>query len=97
VFPSAYEIFPLVSLQAAAAGLPFIVTPLYGVEEFMRDGEMGFVVSRTAEGVRAGLERFLALPLQERTRMGRVAQEAVQGFGVGAFVQRWREFYGALG
>jgi glycosyltransferase involved in cell wall biosynthesis len=97
VFPSAYEIFPSVSLQAAAAGLPLIVTPLYGVEEFMRDGEMGFVVPRTAEGVRAGLERFLALPLQERTRMGRVAQEAVQRFGVGASVQSWRGFYGALG
>lgn len=97
VFPSAYEIFPLVSLQAAAAGLPLIVTPLYGGEEFMRDGEMGFVVPRTAEGVRAGLERFLALPLQERVRMGRVAQEAVQGFGVGASVQSWRGFYGALG
>jgi len=88
VFPSTYETFSFVSFQAAAAGLPLIVTPLYGVEEFMRDGEMGFVVSRTAEGVRSGLERFLALPLQERTRMGRVAQEAVQGFGVGAFVQR---------
>jgi glycosyltransferase involved in cell wall biosynthesis len=96
VFPSAYEIFPLVSFQAAAAGLPLIVTPLY-IEEFMRDGEMGFVVPRTAEGVRAGLERFLAFPLQERTRMGRVAQEAVQGFGVGASVQSWRGFYGALG
>jgi glycosyltransferase involved in cell wall biosynthesis len=97
VFPSAYKTFSLVSFQAAAAGLPLIVTPLYGVEEFMRDGEMGFVVPRTAEGVRAGLERFLALPLQERTRMGRVAQEAVQRFGVGAFVQSWRGFYGALG
>jgi glycosyltransferase involved in cell wall biosynthesis len=97
VFLSTYETFSLVSFQAVAAGLPPIVTPLYGVEEFMRDGEMGFVVSQTAEGVRAGLERFLALPLQERTRMGRVAQEAVQGFGVGASVQSWRGFYGALG
>lgn len=97
VFPSAYETFSLASFQAAAAGLPLIVAPLYGVEEFMRDGETGFVVPRTAEGVRAGLERFLALPPQERARMGRVAQEAVQGFGVGVFVQSWRGFYGALG
>jgi glycosyltransferase involved in cell wall biosynthesis len=97
VFPSAYETFSLVGFQATVAGLPLVVTPLYGVEEFMQDGEMGLVVLRTAEGVRAGLERFFALPLQEWTRMGRVAQEAVQGFGVGASVQSWRGFYGALG
>lgn len=93
VFPSSYETFSLVSLEAAAAGLPLIVTPLYGVEEYMRDGETGFVVPRTAEGVRAGLERFLALPPQERVRMGRVAQEAVQRFDVPTFVQVWRELY----
>ncbi len=81
------------TLEAAAAGLPLVVTPLYGVEEFMRDGETGFVVPRTAEGVRAGLERFLVLPPQERARMGRVAQEAVQRFDVPTFVQAWRDLY----
>jgi glycosyltransferase involved in cell wall biosynthesis len=93
VFPSAYEIFPLVSLQAAAAGLPLIVTPLYGVEEFMRDGEMGFVVERSAEGVGWAVSLFLSLNETERARLGLNAQRAVEAFGVRNFVARWKAFY----
>jgi len=96
VFPSAYEIFPLVSLQAAAAGLPLIVTPLYGVEEFMRDGETGFVVERSARGVQEGVLRYLSLPPEERERLGEEARKAVSPFGVEPFVGAWREFYGHL-
>jgi len=95
VFPSAYEIFPLVSLQAAAAGLPLIVTPLYGVEEFMRDGETGFVVERSVKGVAEGLRRFISLSPESRRRMGERAREAVAPYGVEPFVEAWRGFYGA--
>ncbi len=96
VFPSAYEVFPLVSLEAAAAGLPLIVTPLYGVEEFMRDGETGFVVERSARGVQEGVLRYLSLPPEERQRLGEEARKAVSPFGVEPFVGAWREFYGHL-
>jgi glycosyltransferase involved in cell wall biosynthesis len=96
VFPSAYEVFPLVSLEAAAAGLPLIVTPLYGVEEFMRDGETGFVVERSARGVQEGVLRYLSLPPKERERLGEEARKAVSPLGVAPFVRAWREFYGHL-
>lgn len=95
VFPSYYEVFPLVSLEAAAAGLPLIVTPLYGVEEFMQDGKTGFVVGRSAAGVLQGIQRFLALPPEERARLGSQARKAVARYGVEAFVQAWRAFYGS--
>jgi glycosyltransferase involved in cell wall biosynthesis len=95
VFPSAYEVFPLVSLEAAAAGLPLIVTPLYGVEEFMRDGETGFVVERSVKGVAEGLRRFISLSPESRRRMGEHAREAVAPYGVEPFVEAWRGFYGA--
>jgi glycosyltransferase involved in cell wall biosynthesis len=93
VLPSAYETFSLVSFQAAAAGLPLIVTPLYGVEEFMRDGEMGFVVERSAEGVGWAVSLFLSLNETERARLGLNAQRAVEAFGVRNFVARWKAFY----
>ena len=96
VFPSAYEVFPLASPEAAAAGLPLIVTPLYGVEEFMRDGETGFVVERSARGVQEGVLRYLSLPPEERERLGEEARKAVSPFGVEPFVGAWREFYGHL-
>lgn len=96
ILPSAYETFSLVTFQAAAAGLPLIVTPLYGVEEFMRHGETGFVVERSLEGVLGGIRSFLALPPPLRLRMGQEARCAVEGYGLEAFVRAWREFYGRL-
>ena len=42
--PSMYETFSLVTFEAAAAGLTVIVPPLYGVEEFLVNGENGFLV-----------------------------------------------------
>ena len=97
VLPSLYEVFPLVSLEAAAARLPLIVTPLYGVEEFMRDGETGFVVERSAEGVAEGLRRFISLPPEARRKLGERAQEAVAPYGVEPFVEAWHRFYADLG
>jgi glycosyltransferase involved in cell wall biosynthesis len=89
VFPSAYEVFPLVCLQAAAAGLPLLVTRLYGVEEFMRDGETGWIVERTAESIAAAIERAAAD--RERLRaMGRTARERVMAYNEAGFRRRWR-------
>ncbi|MEM2568209.1 MAG: glycosyltransferase family 4 protein [Candidatus Bathyarchaeia archaeon] len=94
VFPSSYEAFPLVSLEAAAAGLPLIVTPIYGVEEFVRDGETGFVVERTVEGIKEGIQRLLIIPSWERVQMGTRAQQAVAKYDMKSFVKNWDEFYG---
>jgi glycosyltransferase involved in cell wall biosynthesis len=92
-FPSVYEVFPLVSLEAAASALPLIVTPLYGVEEFIRDGENGILLERTPEGIRRGIERFLALPLAARGAMGKQARLDMEQYGTIRFVEGWRAFY----
>lgn len=93
VLPSLYEAFPLVSLEAAAAGLPLVVTPLYGVEEFMRDGETGFVVERSVSGVADAIRCLLAQTPEERRHLGQVAKLAVASYGPEIFVRRWRRFY----
>lgn len=93
VLASASETFSLVTFQAAAAGLPLVVTPLHGVEEFMRDGETGYIVQRSVEHLTATLNRLLAMSQLERAQMGENAQLAVQAFSVDAFVERWRGFY----
>ena len=61
VLPSGYEVFSLAVLEAAAAGLPLIVTMINGVEEFVRDDVNGIVVECSTAGVRAGLERLLTM------------------------------------
>jgi glycosyltransferase involved in cell wall biosynthesis len=95
VFPSAYEVFPLVCLQAAAAGLPLLVTRLYGVEEFMRDGETGWVVERTAESIAAAIVQAASDPRRLRA-MGIAARKQVEQYSEAEFRRRWRELLESL-
>jgi glycosyltransferase involved in cell wall biosynthesis len=93
VFPSAYEVFSLALLEAAAAGLPLIVPPLNGAEEFLRDGVNGFLIERSVEGVVQGIARLRALSAEQRARMARQGQQDVARYSVGKFVAGWRTFY----
>ena len=94
--PSSYEAMPLVVLEAAAAGLPLLVTRLYGVEDMIEDGHNGFVVERTAAGVAAGLHHFSSLSTHERRAMGERARASVQGYGAERFSAAWSEHYARL-
>lgn len=88
-FPSAYEIFSLAILQAAAAGLPVMVTRgLYGAEEFVVDGHNGWAVPRSAAHVTDWLD---ALPLDGDmlAGMGRAAVASVAQYGCEPFRERW--------
>lgn len=97
VFPSAYEIFSLAILQAAAAALPVIVSRgLYGAEEFVVDGHNGWLIQRSAAAVAAAMREAIDNPAR-RDEMGREARRAVQCYGVSGFVQRWREVFLTVG
>lgn len=95
-FPSAYEIFSLAILQAAAAALPPIVSQgLYGAEEFVRHGENGWVVPRDEGGVSTALADAIRRA-KDLPAMAAAAQTSVEVFSDAAFVGRWREFYAAF-
>jgi glycosyltransferase involved in cell wall biosynthesis len=96
VLPSAYEVFPLVALEAAAAGVLLISSPLNGVEEFLRDGENGFLIERTADGVRRGIERLMALDPTARHETERRAQSDVSRYSIPAFGLAWRGAWSGL-
>lgn len=91
--PSFYETFSLVSFEAAAARLPLIVAPLYGVEEVLRDGENGILVERTSEGVAEGIARFLTLSPEARRSMGEKARRDVEGYAPENFLAAWGNLY----
>lgn len=93
VLPSSYETFSLVSVQAAAAGLPLLVSRLYGVEDFLKDNTNGILVRRSPEDIQRGIAAVRSLPQAARETMGRKAQEDVQRFAVPQFILAWREFY----
>jgi glycosyltransferase involved in cell wall biosynthesis len=96
VFPSLYETFSLVTYEAAASGLPVVVSQLYGVEDLLVDGENGFLIATTVAGVRSGLERILALSETTRHAMGQKARLAASACSEEHFVDAWRAFYRSL-
>jgi UDP-glucose:(heptosyl)LPS alpha-1,3-glucosyltransferase len=73
LFPTAYEAFPLVALEAAASGLPLVATPANGIEELLGDGEAGLLVERDPEAMGRALAS-LALDADRRRAMGEAAR-----------------------
>ncbi|MFZ5576457.1 MAG: glycosyltransferase family 4 protein [Pseudomonadota bacterium] len=95
-FPSAYEIFSLAILQAAAAGLPPIVSQgLYGAEEFVEHQVNGWVVTRDEEGVRTALSDAIS-HAERLPDMSKAAQTSVQQYSQSAFVVKWNDLYAEM-
>ena len=92
-FPSSYEVFALAPLQAAASGLPLLVTTVAGVAPFFRDGAHGIAVRRDAADIGTALLQMAHAGPAARRAMGQRAREAVRPYGVEPFVERWREIY----
>jgi len=92
VFPSRYEAFPLVTLEAAASGLPILATPVNGVRELVRDGESGFLISREPHVIAERLALLGADPAL-RARIGAAAREAALAFSWERMVAGHHELY----
>ena len=88
LFPSSYEAFPLVCLQAAAAGLPLIASRVYGVDEFMVDGKTGWIVERNAKAIAFAIAQAMHNRSQA-TAMGEAARERAEDYSEPAFCERW--------
>lgn len=58
VLPTAYETFSLVSYEAAASGLPLLVTRVSGVEDLLRPGQNGWFVEPSAVDIAARLNEL---------------------------------------
>jgi glycosyltransferase involved in cell wall biosynthesis len=93
ILPSYYEVFPLVVLEAAAAGTLLIVTPLNGVEEFLKDGKNGILVQRTAADVARGISDVLAMTPTMRQSTQKQLQHDVKNYSTENFVATWSKFF----
>jgi glycosyltransferase involved in cell wall biosynthesis len=93
ILPSAYETFSLVTFEAAASGLPLLVSRLHGVEDLLRDGQNGMLLGRDRKALEAALMRFFRSPSEARRQMGAQARYDVAPYNPTAFVDRWRQIY----
>lgn len=96
VLPSAYEVFPLVALEAAAAGLPLLSTPVNGVVEFLSEGRNGHQLSQVPAEIAQVIERISRSSQEQLHQLGLHAAEDVERFGVASFTQAWNDLYYGL-
>jgi UDP-glucose:(heptosyl)LPS alpha-1,3-glucosyltransferase len=90
--PTSYETFCLVAHEAAAAGLPLLVTHVHGVDVLLEDGVNGWFVTRQSEDI-AGRLRALAANPDLRARMGVAARAASLRYGWSLAVAAHLELY----
>jgi len=95
VFPTSYEGFPLVALEAAASGVPILATPANGIRELVRDGVNGFLISRDPAVIAQRL-RELGEDDALRGRLGSAARTSALDYSWEKMVERHRELYESL-
>lgn len=85
VFPSLFEGFGLVLLEALAMGLPIITTPNTAGPDLIQDGVEGFIVSiRDATAIAERLELLHREPARQ-AEMSRAARECARQFSWGKY------------
>jgi glycosyltransferase involved in cell wall biosynthesis len=77
VLPSEYEALPLVVLEALAAAIPVVATPVNGVHELFDGQHPGYLVERTGASVANALAGLAADP-QLRAEMGFAGRAVVR-------------------
>jgi glycosyltransferase involved in cell wall biosynthesis len=96
LLPTRYETFSLVAFEAAASGLPLLVTRVSGVEEILEDGVNGWFVEPHADTIEPRLAQ-LELNEPRRALMGRKARAAVERFDWRSVVSAYCDLYARLG
>ena len=62
VFPTNYETFSLVCMEALACGTPVLATRVGGIEDYIVDGENGFFITRDPELIASRITELFADP-----------------------------------
>jgi 1,4-alpha-glucan branching enzyme len=96
LYPSIYEGFGRVMVEAGAAGLPVVATATAGATDIIRDGETGFLAPIENAPALAERVRQLLRDAPLRSAMGAAAQQWIRAAfdpnrAYDAIVAQWRE------
>jgi UDP-glucose:(heptosyl)LPS alpha-1,3-glucosyltransferase len=94
VFPTSYEPFGLVLIEALACGTPVITSRVAGMAGWMEDGAEGLLLDRPGDPAElaAALERLLS-DRDASPRMQTAARALAEGFGWDSIWRRTRAVY----
>jgi glycosyltransferase involved in cell wall biosynthesis len=95
ILPSHYETFSLVSLEAAAAGLPLLVTRMSGIEERVEEGVNGWFIERRGASIAARLEELRDDPARHAS-MREAARRSAERYDWERVVDAFEQLYAAL-
>lgn len=88
VFPSLGDSFALSAMEAAASGLPLIVSENTGMSELMNENEEGFVIPiQSVEAIKNAVSWYINNP-EKIERMGRNAREMALRFTWDAYYEK---------
>jgi glycosyltransferase involved in cell wall biosynthesis len=96
VLPSAYETFSLATFEAAASGLPLLVTKVSGVEDVLAEGVNGWYIERESQLIRPRLHQLM-VHKEMRELMGTKSREAVAQYSWSRMANSDVSLYGKLG
>ena len=99
VLSSRWEGLPVSLLEAGAAGLPAVATPVTGAAEILIEGETGRLASAIGDpsALAATMQAVMEITPQERSAMGRSARLRVSArFGLEQVLDRWESLYRML-
>jgi glycosyltransferase involved in cell wall biosynthesis len=95
VLPTAYESFSLIPLEAAATGVPLLVTPVNGVRALLIEGESGWFIRPDGPDIARRLEQLRTDPALAAA-MAEGARAAAQDYSWDAMADRYLSLYGEL-
>jgi glycosyltransferase involved in cell wall biosynthesis len=98
VLTSQWEGLPMSVMEAAACGLPIVATNVPGTRGLFDEGLDGVrVEAGNAAALAEAMQRVMALPASERTRMGANARRHVEArYDLDHVLQRWETLYDEL-
>lgn len=92
VLPTYYEAFSLATIEAAACGVPLLVTKVNGTEDFVKDGVNGFFIQRAADSIALQLT-ILVNDERKRIEMGERSRKSAQEYSWDKIADRTLALY----
>lgn len=93
VLSSRFEGFPLVVVEALACGLPIVSTPVSGSDEYLKEGENGFIAAETVESLSEAMEKLAKALPDNKERFQNAATTMADVYDIRAITKKYEELF----